>query len=190
MSFDITVPNAGQSPGLFPSQNNTNFSRLKDLISGDHVFNDSVQADDGVHNQVTLVARATPTALPSGTNGILYGKLLGSKAYPFYYDGSNDFMMVPALAKAVFNGAGTIQGNAYNCTVAKSSTATFTLTFTNALPNTNVAFLASGWDSGFGTVIGRVKAITTASIRVQFVNDNGKELTTLTKGSIIIYGGV
>lgn len=72
MTFDPNVPNAGQSPGLFPAQMNTDLNRLKTLINAEHVFNDTAQADDGVHRQMTMVARTDPVALPAGTNGMLY----------------------------------------------------------------------------------------------------------------------
>jgi len=78
MTFDPNVPNAGQSPGLFPAQNVTNMTRVKALINAEHVFNDTAQADDGVHRQMTMVARADPGALPAGTNGMLYTWIDGS----------------------------------------------------------------------------------------------------------------
>ncbi len=77
MTFSITVPNAGQSPGFFPAQNNTNFSRLKDIINNEHNFLDTAStapeiAAQGIHKQVTLINKsATVAALPAG-NGILY----------------------------------------------------------------------------------------------------------------------
>ena len=95
MTFDINVPNSGQSPGIFPAQNNTNFSRLQAIISGDHVFNNTAQADDGVHKQVTLVARGDPVSLPSGTNGIFYNKLVSSVSQLFYYNGTTVQQITP-----------------------------------------------------------------------------------------------
>lgn len=74
MTYDPNAPNAGQSPGLFPTQNNTNFARLKTIFNADHVFNDTAQADDGVHRQMTIVNRLNPGSVPAGTNSMLYGK--------------------------------------------------------------------------------------------------------------------
>lgn len=75
MSFNTVVPNAGQSPGIFPTQCNTNFSRLQALISGDHQFNNSVAQNDGKHKQVTYIDRVNPVApLPTGTNIISFSK--------------------------------------------------------------------------------------------------------------------
>lgn len=75
MSFNTVVPNAGQSPGIFPTQSNTNFSRLQALISGDHQFNNSAAQNDGKHKQVTYIDRVDPVApLPTGTNIISFSK--------------------------------------------------------------------------------------------------------------------
>lgn len=109
MSFNTIVPNAAQSPGLFPVQNNTNFTRLKAIVSADHVFNDSGQATDGYHNQMTMVARASPSPaiLPAGSQGVLYNKLDGSNpAQLWYYDGTNDYQITPS--PAVISGSVTL----------------------------------------------------------------------------------
>lgn len=88
MTFSTVVPNAGQSPGLFPSQNNTNFARLKTIINADHVFNDTAQADDGIHRQVTQVNRTDPVTVPAGANSILYGKTASDSVNEqWFYDG-------------------------------------------------------------------------------------------------------
>ena len=74
MTFQVIVPNAGQSPGLFPAQNNTNFQRLQTIINADHIFNATAAANDGTHRQVTLTNRIDPTNVPAGCNSMLYGK--------------------------------------------------------------------------------------------------------------------
>ncbi len=95
MTFNANVPNAGQSPGLFPPQNNQNFTNLKNLINRDHIFNDTLVANDnsGTHRQVTLTARATPGSLPTGTNGIFYSKLVSSLGELFWYDGTSEIQI-------------------------------------------------------------------------------------------------
>src|SRR3569623_1017030 len=96
MTFNPSVPNAAQSPGLFPPQNSTNFTRLKTLINADHVFNDTAQTTDGVHRQCTMIARAMPVGLPVGTNSILYSWLdtLGRTQLRFY-NGATDVQLTP-----------------------------------------------------------------------------------------------
>lgn len=96
MTFDPNVPNASQSPGLFPAQNNTNFARLKTIINADHVFNDTAQTTDGVHRQVTLISRAVPVSLPGGTNAILYSWVDAlSRTQLRFYNGSTDVQLTP-----------------------------------------------------------------------------------------------
>ena len=92
MTYDPNIPNAAQSPGLFPPQNNTNFTRLKTIINADHVFNDSAQSTDGAHKQVTLINRDSPGAVPGGTNAMLYSKAAadGVNELWFYNNATNN----------------------------------------------------------------------------------------------------
>ena len=74
MTFSTSVPNASQSPGLFPAQNNTNFNRLKTIINADHNFTDSASGSQGFHRQASFINKTAPT-VPVGlgsANGILY----------------------------------------------------------------------------------------------------------------------
>ena len=98
MTFDASVPNPSQSPGLFPAQGNTNFTRLKTIINADHVFNDSAQVTDGVHKQARLInhAIAVPGDLPAGTNGMVYSWLdANSQSQLRFYNGTNDYQLTP-----------------------------------------------------------------------------------------------
>lgn len=73
MPFSVTVPNANQSPGLFPAQNNTNFQRLKDMINNDHIFSDAFVPQEGTHKKVTLTNLfPTPSGALAFGNGIIY----------------------------------------------------------------------------------------------------------------------
>lgn len=110
MTFDPNVPNGGQSPGLFPAQNNTNFARLKTIINADHVFNDTAQSTDGVHRQCTFIARAQPVALPGGTNAILYAWLdSNSQTQLRFYNGTIDYQLTPTWT--VLSGTVTISSS-------------------------------------------------------------------------------
>lgn len=95
MTFDPNVPNAGQSPGIFPPQNNTNFARLKTIINADHIFNDTAQPDDGIHRQVTLTPIADPTTFPTGAGGVLYLKNLGPSNELFFFNGVTRQQLTP-----------------------------------------------------------------------------------------------
>lgn len=96
MTFDPNSPNAAQSPGLFPVQNNTNCARIKTIINADHVFNDTAQSTDGVHRQVTMIVRAQPVGLPGGTNSILYSWIDGQGQTQLrFYNGTTDIQLTP-----------------------------------------------------------------------------------------------
>ncbi len=133
MTFDPNVPNAGQSPGLFPPQNNTNFARLKTIINADHVFNDTAQTTDGVHRQCTMIARAQPVGLPTGTNAILYSWIDANGASQLrYYNGATDTQITPfATPVAKITGSVALAGNATSGTVWTIPSNTFAWVFVN-----------------------------------------------------------
>jgi hypothetical protein len=98
MSYSSTVPATPQSPALLPAQAAVNWTRLKTLINSEHVFNDTAQADDGAHRQMTMVARVDPTPpLPAGTNAMLYTRLNGVTSVPelVYFDGTTNWQITP-----------------------------------------------------------------------------------------------
>lgn len=94
MSFNTIVPNGAQSPGIFPAQNNANFTRLQKIISGDHQFNNSVAANDGCHKQATYINKPTDqlpvTSLPTGTNLMSFAKTTFDTVPDLWlFDGTN-----------------------------------------------------------------------------------------------------
>jgi len=90
MTFSIIVPNANQSPGLFPTQNNTNFQRIKDIVNNDHNWTNSSSASQGIHKQCTFINRTTPVGLPAG-NGVLYSQADTTGASQLrWYNGASD----------------------------------------------------------------------------------------------------
>lgn len=96
MTFDPGVPNAGQSPAFYPTQNQTNMNRLKAIINAEHQFNDTAQSTDGVHKQVTYINRAAPGSLPVGTNSILYAAADSNGASQLhFYNGATDIQLTP-----------------------------------------------------------------------------------------------
>ena len=116
MTFDPNVPNASQSPGLFPPQNNTNFARLKTIIAGDHVFNDTTQTSDGFHNQVHMFVRASPSTL-DGANSILYSWVdANSQTQLRFYNGAFDYQITPI--DTVLTGTVTINSSTFTNIVA------------------------------------------------------------------------
>lgn len=112
MTFSISVPNATQSPGLFPAQNNTNFQRLKEIINNDHNFLDTAGAAQGIHRQTTLINRSAPGGLTAG-NGILYSALdSNSLSQLNWYNGVSNRQITPGVisvsaSASLINGAST-----------------------------------------------------------------------------------
>lgn len=92
MTFDPNVPNGSQSPGQFPAQNLTNYTRLKALINGNHVFNDTAQPDDGIHKRcdyTDIFNNTDPTVLPAGAVGVSYTQVVDGLGKFKYFDGTN-----------------------------------------------------------------------------------------------------
>lgn len=119
MTFDPNIPNAGQSPGLFPPQNNQNFARIKTIINADHVFNDTAQSTDGFHRQCTMIVRAQPGGLPVGANSILYSWLDGAGQTQLrFYNGATDYQLTPQIAAPTkVTGSVALAGNATSGTI-------------------------------------------------------------------------
>lgn len=200
MTFDTTVPNASQSPGLFPVQNSTNFTRLKTIINADHVFNDTAQSTDGLHRQCTMLTRAQPVALPMGSNAILYSWIDAfGQTQLRYYNGTNDFQLTPGIVAAVnFNGTGangvkTMRSQLNVASVTKTGTGAYTIAFTTALPNNNYIVQCTGMRNAVGDVSnGYVKgdatygnSVSTTFIKVEF-NGGSSSLADVLMGNIVI----
>lgn len=200
-TYDANVPNASQSPGVFPLQNAANFTRLKTIIDADHVFNDTDQSTDGYHNQCTMIVRAKPTGvLPTGSNGIFYSYLdVSSAAQLGFYNGVKDFNITPfsLLAAVNFQGGGspTIRSSFNVSSVSRSSVGRYTVTYTNALPNNNYMVQITskaGGTSGIsnGSVYGGstyATSVTTTNLLLVF-NGSGSDLLDPSMGSILIFG--
>lgn len=204
MTFDPNVPNAAQSPGLFPAQMNTDLARLKTIIQGDHVFNDTAGPTDGVHNQMTMVARAmpaTPPGLPAGTSGIMYCWLdANGNAQMRWFNGLTDIQVTPGIVAMVnFDGSGavgaqTIRSQVNVASVTKTATGTYTVAFTNPMPDTKYVVQVTGHSqtgSG-GACNGAIRgdiayssAVQTTNVKVQF-NGSGSALNDVTGGMVLV----
>lgn len=197
MTFNPSVPNAAQSPGLFPAQNSTNFTRLKTIINADHVFNDTAQATDGVHRQVTLISRATPAVLPAGTNGILYSKVdtLGSSQV-YFWNGAVDYQVTPTMAirAAVnFSNSGSRRSFFNVSSVTKNVEGDYTVNFTNPMPDTTYIVQITGQRVAVDSICcGSIRGgpsfsaeATVNSVRVQFFGSSGT-LQSITTGCVTI----
>lgn len=196
MTFDPAIPKAAQSPGLFPTQNNTNYTRLKTIINADHVFNDTAASTDGVHKQMTLVSRAHPVgALPVGTNSMLYS-FSGTTQQLWFYDGSSHFQVTPTMpirAAVAFDGNGVIQSQVNVSSAVKSGTSIFTINFTIPMPNANYIVQVCGMRPGANTVcnggvLGNTFAssVTTNFVKVVF-NGGDSTQAAIERGYVTIF---
>lgn len=102
MTYSASIPLSTDSPALFPSQSQDNFSRLQALISADHQFNATSASNDGYHNLVHL---QIPTPAPSGalsSIGRLYTKTSSGIVQLFYMDsGGTEYQLTPQTATEV-----------------------------------------------------------------------------------------
>jgi hypothetical protein len=207
MTYNPNAPNASQSPGLFPTQANTNFGRLKTLIQGDHQFNDSVQTTDGKHLQVTLINRAVPSSLPAGTIGMVYARTISGVRNLYWYDGTvveqltNTALVNPVPVLAAVNFDGTTAANPmtmrsnYNITsVQRTSTGNFTINFTTPIPNNRFVVQVTGMRDSDSSCVCFVRgdatygnSMATTFVRVSFRGDSFNQQNPF-MGSVIVYG--
>lgn len=204
MTFNPAAPSNSSSPGIFPAQNRTNMQRIKALFNNDHVFNDTASVvpnlpgTDGAHRQVTLINRATPSVLPTGTNAILYSKVdTLAVTQLWFYNGTTNFQITPQvqLIKAIvnFDSTGTIRSQLNVTSVTKNGTGDYTVNYTTPMTNTNYIVLVTGQrqSSGAGvtaSISGNAtfSAVATVnSVRVDFRNSGGNTVD-VTAGCVTI----
>ena len=96
MTYNALVPLNSDSPAIFPAQAQANFTRLQTIISANHVFNLTAQADDGYHNVVTLTQQA-PSGILAAV-GRLYAKTADGRVNLFYMDDqATDYQITPTF---------------------------------------------------------------------------------------------
>lgn len=183
MSYNNNVPNASQSPGLFPTQGSTNFTRLKTVFNSEHVFNDTAAADDGVHRQMTTVDRSDPSSLPAGTNFIYYSNANQGKMY----DGTDTSFIPQMLAAVTFDNTGTTLTSTNIASVVRNSLGVFTVTFTNALPDINGMVLPSSHSATTSSWDSYATDVTTADVILRFFSSGNPADPSL--GSLMIFNG-
>jgi len=108
MTFNPGIPVKTQSPALFPDQMQADLNRLQTIIEADHVFNNTAQADDGIHKQVKFLNRLSPVGSPlvNGESGIMWTQpdTLGNSTV-FWYNGLNFYPVTPIKAMVNFSGS-------------------------------------------------------------------------------------
>lgn len=205
MTYNPLIPNFNQSPGLFPAQCSTNFTRLQTIINADHMFNDSAATNDGIHRQVTMLTRDAPGALPVG-NGILYTKLVTGVSQLYFYNGTTDMAITPALTLGAtikacvnFNGTGAVSiRSQFNvASVVKTATGAYTINFATPLTDSNYIVLLCGMraEADSKPVYGYVDSsptyatsVTESFVKIQFTGESG--FRDVLMGNVIIYNAL
>ncbi len=213
MSFSTNVPNASQSPGLFPAQNQTNLTRLKTIISQDHVFNNTANAStDGIHKKVSLQTRASTPSTPAGAASVLFTKADGGGTPQLHFYNGTDYTLTPIVAPAVtilacvnFNGTGALGANqtirsSYGVsTVVRvvGAIARYQINFSPALANVNYIVSITGMrdsSSANRSIVGCVQSsntysdsVSTSRIIIRFYDEDAVDVVPL-MGNVVIYG--
>src|ERR1700743_2456561 len=107
MTFNASVPLNSDSPSLFPTQNQTNMTRLQTLLGADHQFNLSAAADDGYHNLIHLTQPAPSGALAA--TGRLYSKSSSGINLFYMNEAGQEYQVTPSMpirASVNFDGTG------------------------------------------------------------------------------------
>lgn len=202
MTFNPAIPAASDPPSLFPTQSQTNYSRLQTLVSADHQFNLSAAANDGYHNIVHLTQQAPVGGI--AVTGQLYAKLSAGNTNLFYMNESGtSYQITPSMpirAAVNFVGTGAIGAcvlrSSYNVTsVTKTATGLYTVTFTTAMPDADYIVQVNGmaadpaFVSVYGSVVGNAtysNSVTTALVKVSFFGGIGFNVD-VTMGSVTIF---
>ncbi len=199
MTFNAAIPAAGDSPGIFPAQNQTNMARLQTLIGADHQFNLSAAANDGYHNVVHLTQQA-PTGVLAAT-GRFYAKSSGSRVNAFYIDDAGaDYQITPTMpirAAVNFNGTGangvkTMRSQFNVTSVTKTDVGAYSIVFTTVMPDNNYIILVTGMRDVAEASVGFVRgdpvygtSVANTFVGVKFFNATGSAADVL-MGNVII----
>lgn len=206
MTFDPNIPQPLDDLSVSQGDLLTNFGQLNTQFAVNHVpFNDS-SSDKGKHKFVTYVEQADDPeskadeylvyAKDDGGDTELYGRAESNgTVFQMTKDGNVYLGLLP-VAAVNFNQAGTIQGTAINVSSVSrpGGTGRYVLNFTNALPDNNYFWSASGFDNSSNPVISQVtntasygSVVTTTTLSIDFKNQNNKLITGLTRASVIVW---
>lgn len=156
MTFNAAVPLNSDSPSTFPTQNQTNMSRLQILLGADHQFNLTAAADDGYHNIIHMTQQAPSGALAATGRG--YAKSSAGRIHEFYMDDTGaEYQITPTMpirAAVNFNGiSGAVIRSQYNvASVTRIATGRYQINFTTAMPDTNYIVQFTGMRNSSGNL--------------------------------------
>lgn len=187
MTFSITVPNASQSPGIFPAQANVNWDRVKTILEANHQFNDTAATNDGYHINMKMLPQATPAN--DNTVGQPFVNSVDGTGNLWWKDANNNVYQVtptlPIRASVTFTVSGTtpsIAGTPLNVSsVVRDSSGLYTINFTTALPSINYQTHGisqpSGTDRTSNVMLRGGASLSVAqavgSVKIQIQNSSG-----------------
>ena len=206
MTFNPDSPQPNDDLSVSQGDLLTNFTELNTQFAVNHVAFDDAGADKGKHKFVTFVEQADDPE-SKGDEYLIYAKddsgnpelyarpELNGSSYQITKDGSIFTGLLPVVS-VNFNAAAAVQGSALNvASIARpGGTGRYVITFTNALPDNNYFWSASGFDSSSNPVIAQVtntgtysSVVKTTSISIDFKNQNNTLVTNLTRGCVICW---
>lgn len=185
MSFNPSVPNSAESPGNFPVQSSNNFTRLQTLFRADHVFNDAAQSTDGIHKQVTFIAKSngyTPTV--GGGNAELYAEvdLLGLPQLKFF-NGSSTAILTPIQSPTKIVGTVTLSSGATSPSIFSIPNNSFGTIFVNAIGAANLRSYYYFYKSGSTTAAVSILSTGSASSPTVVVSNPNLTIKSNNPGS-------
>lgn len=167
MTYQTNIPNASQSPGLFPNQANDNFTRLKTIVSANHKFNDSAATDDGYHQLIKILPTSTTDIPNDPTVGQTFVNAADASNQLWHKDGNNNIYQItptiPIRAACNFDGLATSPITPrYSMNVAsivRNSAGDYTINFITPMPSLNYIVTINGQYQTnnryfFGTIVG------------------------------------
>lgn len=190
MSYNANIPQATDIISQSQGQILTNFGQLNTQFSVDHIALTAGSAN-GQHKQVTLNTYGTTPYTNTGTQSYIYSKGVNNssslRSQLEYQASQATANILPATPKAMvrFNAAGTIQsGYRFNvASVSVGSSVNFTVTFSEALADTNYFVMAAiERNTNVTNITGNVSTKATGSF-VFTVND----ATDLTSVNIMVF---
>ena len=123
---------ANETPGL----ENTTYTET--TLNNDHYWNIGSD-EDGRHKFVNMPNQDPEPSIATGMDGLLYA-FENVSSQPFFKNNDSVMQLLGIRAMAVFNGSGTL-AYSYNVSGVGGSGGSYTINYTNALPNNNYLVL-------------------------------------------------
>lgn len=188
------IPNPNDQRNTSQGDLKNNFTYLQTSVGVDHNFtNNSATSQDGYHNLIHLVPKATP-ANNAGA-GQLYSKTgtTGNALHFMPSTGSEvQLTLFPIRALGNFSTAGTIAGSNFNSTCAKISVGNYRVTFVTALPTALYNIQLTVMPNSGTRIICQVKngVVSTASFDITITDSSGGTFSdAFTQISYLCIGG-